>query len=124
MNGKNANNKVNRWGLELATYNITFEWTSRAKNNAADCLSRLVELFHLAPTLINMLTVSITDGPTYNTRSQTRQQSTQDNTTTQPSIIPNVSSVPNPTPKSLTEDRLEALLQMQRTDPFCKRISK
>ena len=24
LNGKNANNKVNRWGLELATYNITF----------------------------------------------------------------------------------------------------
>ena len=28
------------------------------------------------------------------------------------------------TPKSLTADRLEALLQMQKTDPFCKRISK
>ena len=26
LNWKNANNKVNRWGLELATYNITFEW--------------------------------------------------------------------------------------------------
>ena len=25
LNGKNENNKVNRWGLELATYNITFE---------------------------------------------------------------------------------------------------
>ena len=25
LKGKNANNKVNRWGLELATYNITFE---------------------------------------------------------------------------------------------------
>ena len=30
LNGKNANNKVNRWGLELATYNITFEWISGA----------------------------------------------------------------------------------------------
>ena len=30
----------------------------------------------------------------------------------------------NQTPKSLTADRLEALLQMQRTDPFCKCISK
>ena len=29
--GTNANNKVNRWGLELATYNITFEWISGAK---------------------------------------------------------------------------------------------
>ena len=27
-------------------------------------------------------------------------------------------------PKSLTTDRLEALLQMQKTDPFCKWISK
>ena len=39
---KNANNKVNRWGLEFATYNITFEWISGAQNKAADCLSRLV----------------------------------------------------------------------------------
>ena len=30
----------------------------------------------------------------------------------------------DPTPKSLTADRLEALLQMQKTDPFCKHISK
>ena len=31
LNGKNTNNKVNRWGLELTTYNITFEWISRIK---------------------------------------------------------------------------------------------
>ena len=31
LNGKNANNKVNRWSLELSTYNITFEWISGAK---------------------------------------------------------------------------------------------
>ena len=30
LNGKNANNKVNHWSLELATYNITFEWISAA----------------------------------------------------------------------------------------------
>ena len=59
LNGKNANNKVNRWSLELATYNITFEWISGARNKAADCLSRLV-----SPTgkSINMLTASVTDG--------------------------------------------------------------
>ena len=39
LNGKNANNKVNRWELELATYNITFEWISGAHNKAANCLS-------------------------------------------------------------------------------------
>ena len=44
LNGENANNKVNRWGLELATYNITFEWISGACSKKADCLSCLVEL--------------------------------------------------------------------------------
>ena len=44
LNGKNENIKVNRWGLELASYNIMFEWISGARNKAADCLSRLVEL--------------------------------------------------------------------------------
>ena len=39
LNGKNANNKVNRWSLELATYSITLEWISGAQNKAADCLS-------------------------------------------------------------------------------------
>ena len=39
LNGKNENMKINRWGLELASYNITFEWISGAKNKAANCLS-------------------------------------------------------------------------------------
>ena len=39
LNGKNANNKVNRWGLELATYNITFEWIFGAQNKATNCHS-------------------------------------------------------------------------------------
>ena len=55
VNGKNVNNKVNRWGLELATYNITFEWISGAKNKAADCLFHLVELLTILSALINML---------------------------------------------------------------------
>ena len=38
--------------------------------------------------------------------------------------MPGVSEVPDPTPKSLTADRLKALLQMQKTDSFCKWISK
>ena len=38
LNGKNANNKVNRWSLELTTYNITFEWISGTHNRASDCL--------------------------------------------------------------------------------------
>ena len=44
LNGKNKNTKINRWGLELTSYNVTFEWISGARNKAADCLSRLEEL--------------------------------------------------------------------------------
>ena len=44
--------------------------------------------------------------------------------TSQPDITQKVSAAPDPTPKSLTADRLEALLQMQKTDPFGKRICK
>ena len=35
LNRKNANNKVNRWGLELAIYNITFEWISGAMQQSS-----------------------------------------------------------------------------------------
>ena len=35
-----------------------------------------------------------------------------------------MSEATDPTPKSLTADRLQALLQMRKTDPFCKQISK
>ena len=52
LNGKNANNKVNRWGLELAFYNITFKWISGTQIKAADCLSRLVKLHLSCTTLI------------------------------------------------------------------------
>ena len=38
LNGKNENTKINRWGLELTSYNITFERISGARNKAADCL--------------------------------------------------------------------------------------
>ena len=37
---------------------------------------------------------------------------------------PHISQDNDPTPKSLTDNRWEALLQMQHTDPFCKHISK
>ena len=68
LNGKNANNKVNRLSLELATYNITFEWISGAKNKAADCLSRPVSP---TSTTINRLTASVPDRPAFHTRSCT-----------------------------------------------------
>ena len=122
--GKNANNKVNRWSLELATYNITFECISGAKNKAADCLSWLVELPTTTPNTIDMLTVTHRDGPAFNTRSCTKEDAHNTNPTLHPDVFPKFSPEANPTPKPLTIDRLQELLQMQRTDPFCKCVCR
>ena len=62
----NVNNKVNRWSLELTTYNITFEWILGPCNKAADCLSQLVDAKDtLVPSnaSINMVVTSTLDGP-------------------------------------------------------------
>ena len=79
-----------------------------------------MELSQTTPAQINLLSVTNSDGPAFNTRIQTHQHLSTDTSTVQPEV----SKVPDPTPKSLTADRLEALLQMEKTDPFCKRISK
>ena len=84
VNGQNASNKVNRWGLELATYNITFECLSGAHNKAADCPSCLVELLQDKPVSIEML--SVTDRTAFNARSQTHQHLSMDTSTSQPDI--------------------------------------
>ena len=124
LNGKNANNKVNRWGLELATY-ITFKWILGAHNIAADFLSCLVELPQNQTTMINMLSAAHPDGPAFNTRSRTAQQhSSNDSTSHTDATAPVATEAGNTTAKSLSADRLEALLQIQKTDPFCKCISK
>ena len=119
LNGKNTKT-VNRWGLELATYKITFKWISEPCNKAADCLSQLVELPQDKPVSINVLSVTDTDGPTFNMRSQTCEWLSTDTSTLQPDVTPDVSEAKDTTPKSLTVDRLQALLQMQKTGPFCK----
>ena len=120
LNGKNANSKVNRWGLELATYNFTFEWISGICNKAADCLSRLVELPQDKTIPVHMLTVTKHDGPTFYIRSQTHlcHSSSTPTLHPQPDITPDVSTTASPTPKSLTEDRLQTILQMQKWTPF------
>ena len=71
-----------------------------------------------------MLTTSPTDGPTYNTRSHTQHTSPSATSAPHPNISPRISQESTTTPKPLTVDRLDALLQMQKTDPFCKCISK
>ena len=84
LNGKNANNKVNRWGLELATCNIKFKWISGACKKAVDCLSRLVELPQDRPVTVNMLCATNLDGPASNTRGRTAWCTSAEDTTLQP----------------------------------------
>ena len=70
---KNANSKVNRWSLELAVYNINFEWISGAHNKAADCLSSLVDVKDtpaMPTALISMLVTPTPDGPVTCTHSK------------------------------------------------------
>ena len=117
-------NKVNRWSLELTTYNITFEWISGAKNKAANHLSWLVEQPMTIPATVSMLTVTHTHRPASNTRSQTKKDSPDTTSTPHPDVSPSISPDATQTPKPLTADRLEALLQIQRTDPFCRHTSK
>ena len=70
-----------------------------------------------------MLTASSNDGPAFHTRSHT--QNTLDTTSTlHMDTTPQISQEPTTTPKPLTADCLDTLLQMQRTDPFCKCISR
>ena len=119
LNGNNTNNKVNRWILELAIYNISFEWVSGVKNKAADCLSRLVTP---TCTTINMLTASSCDRPAFHTRSHT--QNTLDSASTpHTNAAAHISQESTTTPKPITADHPDVLLQLQRTDPFCKCIS-
>ena len=58
------------------------------------------------PVPINMLSVKNTNGPAFNTRSQTCQCLSPDTSTSQPDVTPEVSTATDHTPKSLTEDRL------------------
>ena len=121
LSGKNAKKKVNRWSLELATYNITFEWISGAHNKAADCLSQLVYVKGTSTTptaSINMLVTSMPDGPA--TCIHIKTQNPTD--TTSPTDAPTTDKVNAPPP--LTEDWKDTLRLMQRMDPFCKHISK
>ena len=74
-----------------------------------------------------MISATNLDRPAFNTRSTTAQCTTTEDPTSQPqsdAVTPDVTGTPSTTLKPLTTDRLQALLQMQKTDPFCKHISK
>ena len=70
-----------------------------------------------------MLTASFSDGQAFHTTSHT--QSTSDSTSAlHTDTAPNILQDATTTPKPITADCLDALLQMQRIDPFCKHISR
>ena len=134
LNGKNENTKINRWGLELTSYNITFEWISGAKNKAADCLSQLVELPKkhqknlngTKPMLINMVK-AIT------TRSRTRNTTLVEGAEKQPPLRMDINTDDTPRTEVSKEtannnceenSRDTSVKEMQSTDPFCKCIMK
>ena len=97
-------------------------------------LSRLAKLPNSTKATVLILTATNLDGPAFNTQSQTSQQcqTTKDTrpsntlsiTYTATSDLTTVETAQDITLKPLTADRPEALLQMQRMDPFCKPISK
>ena len=71
-----------------------------------------------------MLSASSTDRPAFHTRSCTQNTSSSTTSTPHLDTAPQISQEPTTAPEPLTADCLEALLQMQKTDPFCKCISK
>ena len=72
-----------------------------------------------------MLTVTHTDGPAFHTRSHTKKNSPDTSIHHTPrSFTKDFSRSNSNIQTPYIADRLEALLQMQRTDPFCKHISK
>ena len=75
--------------------------------------------------MINMLSATHLEGPSFNTRSRTaQQQSSNDPTPHTDATVPVIPKTGHTTLKSLSADKLDALLQMQKTDPFCKCTSK
>ena len=90
----------------------------------------MVELPHDRQATVQMLTTTISDSPTFNSRSRTAQCNITEDITPQPqadTVTPDITIVkdtPDAMLKPLTEDRLHALLQMHRMDPFCNSISK
>ena len=124
LNGKNENTKINRWGLELASYNITFEWISGARNKAADCLLRLVELPKkhqknqngTKSTWINMVRAVTTRSGMRKTPTDKEIKNPQSKETNSDNDTTSNNSPNNPKDTSIKE--------MQSTDPFCRCIIK
>ena len=134
LNGQNENTKINRWGLELTSYNITLEWISGVKNKAADCLSRLVELpkkQQKNPNGTKSMLINMVKAIT--TRSRMRKTPTVEGTKKQPPLRRDINmdntpktEVSKETSSNNCEDNSKdtSVKEMQSTDPFCKHIMK
>ena len=78
-----------------------------------------MELPQNQPTTINMLSAIHPEGPAFNTRGRTAQQhSSNDPLPHTDATLPVIPETGHTTLKSLSADKLDALLQMQKTDPF------
>ena len=126
LNGKNVNNKVNQWSLELATYNITFEWISSTSNKTADHLSWLIEVPNnpvATSILINTVAASTTDSPADHNHNKSK---TSTDVMLPDAPLPSQQDTTKVNaPLHLMEDCKDFTLPlMQRTYPFCKCISK
>ena len=61
-----------------------------------------MDLPQTTPAQVNLLSLTNSGGPTFNTRNQAHQHLTANTSNSQPGIMPKVSEVPDPAPKSLT----------------------
>ena len=74
--------------------------------------------------MVQMLTATNQDGPAFHTRSRTTQCNITEDLTLQPktdTVTPYITkptNTPDAISKLLTKDRLQALLEMQKIDPF------
>ena len=110
------------WNLQHITLPSNGYWEPKTKQ--LTIFSRLVELPHDRQATVQMLSSTYHDGLAFHTRSRTTQSNTIEDPAPQPktdTVAPDITKLtdtPDATPKLLTEDKLQALLQIQRTDPF------
>ena len=64
----------------------------------------LVELPQTTPAPVNLLSVTNSDGPAFNTRRQIYQCLSMDTSTVQPDVMPEISTTPDPMP-NITDSR-------------------
>ena len=126
----NANNKLNRWGLELTTYNITFKWILGFQTKQLNVTPDWLNYHMIGKLQFRCPLPPIMMDQHFNTRNRASQHNITEDLIPPPqanAVTPDITTItdtPDPMLKPLTEYRLHTLLQMQRMEPFCKGISK